>query len=196
MLRLAALLAAMGLAVACGRVEAPIRTDDVAGPFTWGAVSNVARARNLWFSAQPDEAALEAARAAGIGVVINLREAREHPWDERQAVEDLGMAYYRVPVPTRKPFPAVAFARIEALVEKHGDEQILIHCTSGNRAAGWFATRLVAEHGMSLEDALAVGRKVGITRDEIAQGVANYLGEPAPAAEASPAAPPAEPSSR
>jgi uncharacterized protein (TIGR01244 family) len=180
MIRALALLGALALLAACPRASEPVRTDEVAGPFTWGAVSNVTRVRHLWFSGQPDKAALEAARGEGIGVVINLRERNEQEWDERQAVESLGMRYHSVPVASGKPFSAVAFAQIDALVKDNEDEQILIHCSTGNRAAGWFATHLVAEHGMSLDDAVAVARKTGITKDEIVQGVASYLREPAP----------------
>ncbi|MEN8184249.1 MAG: hypothetical protein ABFS46_17115 [Myxococcota bacterium] len=193
MVRAITLLGVLALLAVCSRASESVRTDEVAGPFSWGAASNVTHVRHFWFSGQPDEDALEAARGEGIGIVINLREVHEHGWDEEQAVENLGMRYYSVPVPRKKPFPAAAFAQIEALVKDNENEQILIHCSTANRAAGWFATYLVAEHGMSLDDALAVGRKVGITKDAIAQSVANYLGEPAPVAAASPAAPPVEP---
>lgn len=187
LLRLAATLTALYLLAACTGAEEPIRPDDVAGPLPWGAVSNVTHVGNLWFAGQPDAAALEEARRAGIGIVINLREAHEHDWDEKSAVEALGMIYYNVPIPKKRPFPTAAFAQIEALVEDNEDEQILIHCSTANRAAGWYATHLVVEGGMNLDDALAVGRRLGITKDAIVQNVASYLEEPPPAPASSPA---------
>lgn len=177
-------------AAACRRPHEPVRADEVEGPFTWGATSSVTHVRHLWLSGQPDEATLEAARAEGVGIVIDLREPDEHAWDEKQAVEDLGMAYHNVPVPREQPFPPDALARIDALVRENEDEQILVHCSTGNRAAGWLATHLVGVHGMGLEDALAVGRKAGITKDAIIERVASHVGEPAPVAAAAPEAGP------
>jgi protein tyrosine phosphatase (PTP) superfamily phosphohydrolase (DUF442 family) len=180
MIRVITFLGVLTLLVACARASEPVRPDEVAGPFTWGAASNVTQVRNLWFAGQPDAATLEAAVDQGIGIVINLRGAHEQEWDEEQAVRGLGMSYYSVPVPGKQPFSAEAFAEIESIVREHKGDQILIHCSSSNRVGGWFATHLVAQHGMSVHDAIAIGRKVGITKDAIVQKVANYLGEPAP----------------
>jgi uncharacterized protein (TIGR01244 family) len=171
------LLAGVG---SCSREAGPVRPEEVVGPETWGGVSNVTHVRDLWFAAQPDDAALEAARDHGIGVVIDLREPGEREWDEQGAVESLGMTYHRVPVPKGEPFPPEAIARIDALVADAAGP-VLLHCSTGNRAAGWYAIHLVEQQGMSLDDALAVGRKVGITKDEIVRNVARHLGEPVPA---------------
>jgi protein tyrosine phosphatase (PTP) superfamily phosphohydrolase (DUF442 family) len=153
------------------------RPDEVEGPFTWGGVSNVTHFHDLWFSGQPDEEALREAKANGIQVVLNLRDPSELDWDERGAVEALGMTYYSVPVQGRGPFMRKSFSRIEALVKEHEGEEILIHCSSSNRVGGWFATHLVEEHGMGIDDALAFGQWAGITRDSTAARVRAYLAE-------------------
>jgi protein tyrosine phosphatase (PTP) superfamily phosphohydrolase (DUF442 family) len=163
------------MVVACS--PEAIQPADVDGPFTWGAVSNVTRVGNLWFSGQPDVEALEEAKQNGLQVVLNLRDPSELDWDERAAVEALGMRYYNVPVQTTGPFTRESFSRIGSLLEDHDGEEILIHCSSSNRVGGWFAAHLVENRGMSVEDALAVGRKTGITRDAVTSRVRAYLGE-------------------
>jgi len=103
-----------------------------------------------------------------------MRDPSEHDWDEESAARDLGLAYYNVPV-TGKRFEPAAFQRIDALVAENESQQVLIHCGSSNRAGGWLATHLVAEHGMSVDDALAVGRRAGITKKGIEKRVRAYV---------------------
>lgn len=60
-----------------------------------------------------------------------------------------------------------AVARIEELVAEHHDERVLLHFSSSNRVGGWLATHMARKHGLSIDDALAVGRRAGITKDGI-----------------------------
>lgn len=166
------------LAAACDqRRPSPITAQEVSGPLAWGSADNVMQLRRLWFSEQPDEAGLAAAREAGVTVVLDLREPDEFEWDEPAAAARVGIEYKNIAVPGPGPFPRAAFSEIEAFVKSHPDDQILIHCASGNRAAGWLATHLVEVHGVPFAEALAVGRRVGMTSPAIAQKVADYLGE-------------------
>lgn len=151
------------IALLAGCSPGSMSPEDVAGPFTWAMLGGVTRVHHHWFSGQPDEAALAAAREQGIEIVLNLRAPDELDWDEGSAAEALGLTYYNVPIPGKGPFPPEAIARIDALVEEYHGREMLIHCASGNRAAGWFATHLVRTHDMSVDDALAVGRRAGIT---------------------------------
>lgn len=169
------LAALLSITAACHHRE--ILPEEVEGPFTWGGVENVTRLHHLWFSGQTDAAALERARAEDVEVVINLRDPSEHPWDEKSAAEALGMTYYNVPVRKGEPFDPAAFQRIEALVEKHHEQQVLLHCSSSNRAGGWLATHLVGKHGMPVDAALAVARRSGITKGAIEKNVRLYVAE-------------------
>jgi protein tyrosine phosphatase (PTP) superfamily phosphohydrolase (DUF442 family) len=145
---------------------------------TQGAPANATHLRYLWFSGQPDQQTLEAAKEIGVRVVINLRDPSEQDWDERKAAEDLGLIYYNVPMPAKEPFSPEAIDHVEALVEAHPGEQTLIHCSSGNRAAGWLAVHLVDQHQMTVEDALVVGRDAGITKAAIETKVRTSVAEP------------------
>jgi protein tyrosine phosphatase (PTP) superfamily phosphohydrolase (DUF442 family) len=153
---------------------APVSPADVSDPVTWGTATRVTRLHHLWFADQPDVAGFEAARAAGVRVVINLRPPSELDWDEKAAVEKLGMAYYNVPVSGPR-FERDVFGHIEELVEANEDVPILLHCSTSNRVGGWLATHLVREHNMTVDAALAVGRRAGITKEEVADRVREYV---------------------
>jgi protein tyrosine phosphatase (PTP) superfamily phosphohydrolase (DUF442 family) len=147
----------------------------VSEPVSWGAAESVTRVSRLWFAGQPDPAGFEAARDSGVGLVINLREPDELDWDEAAAVESLGMSYASVPIPRQGPLPASALEEIELLVKEHPDEQVLVHCASGQRAAGWLATHMVSRHGMETEPALDVARRAGMTSSGMEQRVRDYI---------------------
>ncbi len=151
-----------------------ISPGDVEAPVAWGA-ANVTHLRHLWFSGQPDLRALEEAVEHGVKIVINLRGPSEDDWNEKEAAEGLGLVYYNVPMAKKEPFSAEAVVRVEALVKNHPGEPALIHCSSGNRAAGWLAVHLVEEHDMTVDDALEVGRKAGITKGAIENKVRDYV---------------------
>ena len=140
----------------------------------WGGAGEVKQFYRLYIAGQPDAAGLAAARDAGVGVVINLRDPSEHDWNEAAAAERLGLEYHNVPVSGRA-LSRDAMERIHAIVQENPDEEILLHCTSGNRAAAWLAIHLVENEGMDPEDALAIGRETGLTSDSIAENVKAYL---------------------
>jgi protein tyrosine phosphatase (PTP) superfamily phosphohydrolase (DUF442 family) len=152
-----------------------IELSDVEGPFTWGGVENVTHLKHLWFSGQPDDAALQQAREHGVVAVINLRDPAEFDWDEAGAVEALGMSYYSVPVRGDAPFEREAFARIYEIVREHDDGQVLVHCSSSNRVGAWLAAHMVDDHGQSFEQGLAFGRRAGLTKEPLVEKLRDYL---------------------
>jgi protein tyrosine phosphatase (PTP) superfamily phosphohydrolase (DUF442 family) len=165
----AVLLASVSLA------ETPLTPESIKGPVVWGATPNVTHYGNLWFSGQPDQAGLEAARRAGVSVVVNLRHPSEFDWNERSAAESLGFSYHNLPVVGTAPLSHETFAAIDALIEEHQGEQVLVHCASSNRVGAWFTVHLVSHRGMSLENALPVGRKAGLTKKPLVEKVRAYL---------------------
>jgi protein tyrosine phosphatase (PTP) superfamily phosphohydrolase (DUF442 family) len=151
-----------------------ITARDVTGPVAWGDLP-VTSLQHLRFSGQPDAPALDRAKANGVEVVINLRVPSEQDWPEAKAAADRGLVYYDVPVDTAAPFSRAAFEKIESLVAQHEPKTILIHCSSGNRAAAWLATHLVTRHDMTTSDAIEVARKAGLTKDALATKVEQYI---------------------
>lgn len=153
----------------------PLRPTDVEQTAAWDGVSNLASVERFWFSSSPDKDALEAARAAGVDVVIDLRTPGERNWDEGAAAEELGMEYRSVPIAGAEPFSTDTFTRVDQVVAEFPDETILVHCASGNRAGAWFATHLVRERGMSVDEAVAVGQAAGLTKAPLAEKVRAHL---------------------
>ncbi len=151
-----------------------ITISEVEGPMSWGGVTNVTKLRHLYFAGQPDDAALKAAHEAGVRIVIDLRAPQELDWDEASAVKALDMKYVNVPVDGRK-FSTEAFDQIEAVLVENRGVPTLIHCSSSNRAGGWLATHLVTQHRSPVEDALAIGRRTGITKDFVETAVRDFL---------------------
>ncbi len=156
---------------------APAVTDaDIGKAQTWGGSHNVVSVKHLFFSEQPDAAALQAARNHDVGVVINLREPSEMDWDEAAEAENLGMTYYNVPVAAEgSGLDQEAMQTISRLAQQHGDQKILLHCSSGNRAAAWLAVHLANDHGMTVEQSIALAQQAGLTKPNMETRVRNYL---------------------
>jgi protein tyrosine phosphatase (PTP) superfamily phosphohydrolase (DUF442 family) len=55
--------------------------------------------------------------------------------------------------------------------------KILMHCSSGNRVAAWYAIHLVQQKNMARDDALAIARRNGLTKDSMIARVQTYLDE-------------------
>lgn len=112
---------------------------------------------------QPDEALLDAARAAGFVAVIDLRGADESRGiDESAEVEARGMRYLALPLSTPEDATydaARAFAARLAAI----DGPVLLHCASGNRVGALFALA-ARDEGASADEALALGERAGLTR--------------------------------
>ncbi len=116
-------------------------------------------------SGQPDEAVLRAIADAGFSAVVDLRATHEdRGMDEQAIVERLGMAYVSLPVsgPAEVTFDNAA-ALDQVLADNEG--RILLHCSSGNRAAALYTLR-EKMLGASNDDALATGKAAGLTRLE------------------------------
>jgi len=84
--------------------------------------------------------------------------------DEPSEVESRGMRYVSIPVP--EPADAT-WDKAETLAEVLAtiDGPVLMHCFSGNRAGSMLAMAAKLE-GASSDDALALGRRAGLTRWE------------------------------
>lgn len=162
----AALLLGLGLAFAspAGHAAEPVGTAERPEP----AIPNARLIDNrLLIGGQPEPAALEAARAAGYTLVVNLRTpAEDAGFDEAALVRELGMAYVSLPVGGPAGLGREQAARLDAVLAAHPDERILLHCSSGNRVGALFALRAGLLQGEDTETAVAIGRAHGLTRLE------------------------------
>ena len=155
-----------------------VSPDDVTGPETWGASDNVTHVENLYFSGQVDVESLQMAKMQGVTTIVNARYPSEMDWNEKRAAENLGMEYISIPISKESDtFDPVTMAQIDTIVGERKDHQILIHCSSGNRVAAWYAIHLIDKQNMKDDEALAVARKNGLTREGMEKRVHTYLGE-------------------
>lgn len=159
-----------------------IKPADITAHENWPGTKNVREYHGIFFSGQPDAEGLKAFKDAGVTTVINLRpedEIKELNFDEAAEASKLGLEYHAYPWPKKEALQAEAVQSIERVaVEKHkAGEKVLLHCSSGNRAAGWFAVHLRKGHGMSIEDAFGTAKAAGLSRESTQQQVREYLGE-------------------
>jgi len=162
----------------CDRAAAPdlVPARPVSG---WPDTKIVSRVGRIYFAGQPSEAALRLAAAEGVDLVINLRPMQEMakvPFDEPGLVAELGMRYVTIPV-TPSTFSL-------ADVDRFGDQlsttdgPVLFHCSSSNRCGGLWAVYLVREHGAAWDEALALGKAAGLSRESMIEAAQRVAQEP------------------
>lgn len=138
---------------------------------------NAQQGPELRFSGQPRADEFAQLAGQGIDVVVNLREPEEMEFDEAAAAEAAGLSYYAVPISrSGSGFDADAIAQLHAIADRHADDDVFVHCASGNRAAAWYATYLVERKGVGIDEALARARERGL-RATLEPRVREYLDE-------------------
>lgn len=115
---------------------------------------------------QPAAADWSRLRQQGVSTVINLRtDAEMRGRAEADKVAAAGMAYQRLPIAGAADIDAAhadeLWQRIEAATGP-----VLVHCASGNRVGALLAIGAARHAGMSPAEAMAFGRKAGLTRLE------------------------------
>ena len=112
---------------------------------------------------QPTPPQLAVMVGAMYTTVICLRPADEAGtgWEEA-AADDLGITFVRVPIADADGLTESAVSQLlEA--ERAATGGVLIYCADGDRTGALFAVRAYWIDGVSPEDALAIGRAVGLT---------------------------------
>ncbi|MGI9265357.1 MAG: hypothetical protein ACR2QU_10525, partial [Gammaproteobacteria bacterium] len=77
-------------------------------------------------------------------------------------------------------FDPETIALLDNILRERPNKKILMHCSSGNRVAAWYAIHLVQVEDMERDNALDIARRNGLTRKGMEQRVHTYLdgGEP------------------
>jgi protein tyrosine phosphatase (PTP) superfamily phosphohydrolase (DUF442 family) len=126
---------------------------------------------------QPSLQHLEALKAAGTLMVIDLRDPMEpRPFDEQSAVRALGMEYRNIPVGPHTMTNETIDAVREAL-KTAGDEPVFLHCASANRVGGALIPHLVLDHGFDEDHALDAAMRVGLRSAELLEWGLGYARE-------------------
>ena len=114
---------------------------------------------------QPSEHDLVIISKSGIKTVINLRgEGEFNDFDEKAKVEALGMTYITIPISGASDINSENLISFSNAIENQ--EEAFVHCASGNRVGAMFALDAHFNHDKSLEEAITIGKKSGLTRLE------------------------------
>ena len=121
----------------------------------------------IYTSGQPTEAQFATMKAMGIHRVIQLRPATEKDtgWEEERAAE-LGIEFVRLPVAGAKDLTRDNVQRFADEVGKNPEAGTLVCCASSNRVGALFALKAFWLDGSTKEEAMALGKKAGMTRLE------------------------------
>lgn len=119
---------------------------------------------NIWVAGQPSLQDLQAVKAAGVSVVVNMRAQGEPTGfsDEKATVEGLGLSYTFIPVAGAAGITDDNADKLKAVLQAHPDDKILLHCASGNRVGALMAL-IAFKDGKSVDEAMAVGAEAGMT---------------------------------
>lgn len=125
--------------------------------------------------AAPDGPALDAAKAAGIGTVIDFRKASEATgFDEKAGAEERGMAYVNIPFQNETDLTDEVFDSTRASL-KGLKGAALMHCRSGNRAAAAWLPYRVLDEGVSWDRAVAEAKAIGLKSPALEAKAKDYI---------------------
>lgn len=129
----------------------------------------------VYFAGQPSQADLEEYAKLGVKKVINLRmpaEMEKVQFNEAEAAKAAGMEYVSVPFSTEPPSDSDFKKLFEAL---GGEQKVLLHCASSNRAGFVWAMYRGSEKGLGIEEAVAEGKAAGMKNPNLEKIVREKL---------------------
>ncbi len=116
---------------------------------------------NLFLGGQPSEASLDGLKDLGIKKVVNLRAFSEGDFTfEQEYFSKHNIEYTHFPILGENGFDRESIERLNNIIN---DENILIHCASANRVAGWLITYLVEHKNLDFDKATEIAMQSGLT---------------------------------
>ena len=129
---------------------------------------------NVITGGQPTTADLEAFRAAGGRVVLDLRDPMEpRPLDEPATTQRLGLEHVVVPV-TAGTMTDATLERIHDVLRRAGETPVFVHCGSGSRVGGALLPHLMLEQGLTEDDATAQAMRIGLRSADLLEWGLDY----------------------
>lgn len=152
-----------------------------------GQTKNVHLFGKTLLCGQPTPDELAQAKTRGIAVVVTLREPTEIDWDERQAVEKLGLKFHQLAFSGPDTLTDAILDQSLKLLAKSAQQPVLLHCGSANRVGAIWAAHRALNDGLEIEDALEEAKEVGLRVPALADKVKDYVRRKQPAKPAEPA---------
>jgi uncharacterized protein (TIGR01244 family) len=136
-----------------------------------GKVSYYYRSKT-YFMPQPTPEALEAAKEQSVTTVINLRtddETKKLKYRPSEEAKKRGLNYYEFPIDKDEVPSKEKLEAIEAAYMSHHKkgEKVIVHCSSGERAAGWFSYHLRTTHKENVDVAIKQAQAVGLKNEKL-----------------------------
>jgi protein tyrosine phosphatase (PTP) superfamily phosphohydrolase (DUF442 family) len=129
----------------------------------------------LLTAGQPSPRHFAALRAAGLEVVLDIRDRMEpRPFDEPDVVRAAGLDYVNVPV-AHGCLTDELMERVLAVVRDNRHRSLLFHCASGNRVAGPMIAYLMLDRGLGEGDAIQEGLKMGLRGADVLEWGLDYV---------------------
>lgn len=109
--------------------------------------------------------------------VIDLREFSEKgECGEAALAAKLDLKFFAAPMPKKDPITKATLADVDrVLAEIASDRPVLLYCSTGNRGAAWLVTYLVRTKNMTVDEAIAIAKTVGLTSAHVEELVRLYL---------------------
>ena len=129
---------------------------------------------NLLTSGQPGAHHFEQLKAAGVAVVLDIRDPMEpRPFREPELIADLGMEYVNVSVRQG----ALDDAMMDAVlgeVRRNAGRLMLLHCASANRVGGALIPYFILDQGMSEDAAVEAAMRIGMRGADLLEWGVDY----------------------
>lgn len=144
-------------------------------PYECGTITRLHTYKGVFLASQPRPEDFEQAKMGGVKTVINMRHERENKeFNERELIASLGLAYLNPAWNGPDELTDGVLDDVRGLL-KTAERPILLHCSSANRVgAVWLAYR-VLDDGLSVDEALAESKIVGLKSPAYEQKVKDYI---------------------
>jgi uncharacterized protein (TIGR01244 family) len=158
-----------------GTLAAPAAPEDAPQPAQCGSIQKLSLLDDIYLSSQPAPEDFQLLKQQGVRTVIDLRRPEEQRgFDEVALAKALGLNYELLPFAGEAELNDDVFARGRELLSS-APRPLVMHCGSSNRVGAlWLAWRAL-DGGLSLADASAEAKAVGLKTPALEAKAIDYV---------------------
>lgn len=168
------LLTAALLFPACASTPKPETAPPILLETAFGEATNTHSFGTILTAGQLSRTDLEFARGQQVKTIVTLRTEGELEWNERDVVDSLGMTFVEIPFRAPDTLTDDIFER-GRLVLENAQQPLILHCGSANRVGALWLPWRVLDGGLSVEEALAEAKTVGLKTPEYETRALDYI---------------------